>query len=196
MPEGKQKRYAMAIDLRRCTGCKGCQVACKSENEVPLGIWRSWVKDVEVGTYPNVRRHFLPRLCNHCEDPICVRNCPVGASIKRDDGLVYVDQDKCIGCRYCIASCPYQARSFHPDKKVAETCNFCMHRVDSGIVPACVNTCIGRARIFGDLNDPQSEVAQVVSKNPVQVLKPETGLNPSVFYIGADVNTMRGEGIK
>ncbi len=186
------KRFGMVIDLRRCHGCKACQVACKSENDVPLGVWRSWVKEVEQGTYPNVKRHFLPRLCNHCEHPACVRNCPTGASYKRPDGVVLVDRNKCIGCRYCIASCPYQSRFLLADEKVADKCTFCAHRVDQGIVPACVNTCIARARIFGDLNDPNSEVRQLVDSHPVQVLKPEAGQSPSVFYIGADDNAMRG----
>lgn len=195
MAEEQKKRFGMVIDLRRCHGCKACQVACKSENEVPLGVWRSWVKEVEHGAYPNVKRHFLPRLCNHCENPICVRNCPTGASYKRPDGVVLVDYDKCIGCRYCIASCPYQARYLLPEGKVADKCTFCAHRVDQGVVPACVNTCIARARIFGDLNDPSSELRQLIDTNPVQVLKPETGLNPSVFYIAADGNAMRGSEI-
>ena len=182
----KQKHYAMVIDLRRCIGCHACSVACKSENKVPLSVWRSWVKQVERGKFPNTQRHFLPRLCNHCEHPACVEACPTKSSYKRDDGVVLVREERCIGCKLCVTACPYDARFSHPDKKIADKCTFCAHRVDKGVVPACVNTCQGKARIFGDLNDPTSEVARLVAKEPVQVLKPELGTEPRVFYIASD----------
>lgn len=190
----KGKRYAMVIDLRRCYGCHSCSIACKSEFNVPLGRWRSWIKVIERGTFPRAKRHFLPRLCNHCADPPCVWVCPTQASHIRNDGMVDINEDLCIGCRNCIAMCPYNSRFRHPVKKVAQKCDFCRHRVEKGVEPSCVNTCPAHARIFGDLNDPDSEVFKLISTMPVQTLKPELGTDPHVFYIAADNQTMRAYG--
>lgn len=191
-----KRRYAMVIDLRRCIGCDACMVACKAEFDVPLGVFRTWVPYRVVGTYPNVRKHFMPRLCNHCEDPPCVRACPVGATyVVEDGGFVLQRYERCIGCKACMASCPYNARFMLPKSRtytditsVVDKCTFCHHRVTQGLAPACVQTCIGRARIFGDLNDPASEVSHLVSTLPTQVLRPEEGTKPHVFYIGLDRN--------
>lgn len=198
----KKVRYGMVIDLRKCTGCHACSVACKSEFDVRLGGFRSWVNTVEKGKYPNVKRFFLPRLCNHCEHPSCIDVCPTTASHVREDGVVMIDKTKCIGCRYCIVACPYGARYFNwykyksdvpsRERGTPDKCDFCAHRIDKGIVPSCVNTCPGNARIFGDLNDPKSEVAKLVATAPTTVLHPEYGNEPSVFYIGATEEASQG----
>jgi tetrathionate reductase subunit B len=188
------RRLAMVIDLDKCTGCHACSVACKAEFDVPLGVWRSWVKVGEKGSFPDTGRFFLPRLCNHCDHPPCMKVCPTGATSQREDGIVKVDEDKCVGCKLCIAACPYQARFSHPIKKVANKCDFCLHRVDQGVVPSCVNTCHAQARIFGDLNDSKSEVSKLAARKAVQVLKPELGTEPQVFYISAERLTEGGEG--
>jgi tetrathionate reductase subunit B len=183
----RRKRYGMLIDIRRCYGVHACSVACKAENGVPLGQTRSWVEYIEKGTYPNVTRSFLPRLCNHCEKPACVSVCPTGATWKRkEDGIVVVDSDICIGCKYCVHACPYDARYPNPITGTVDKCDFCIHRVSQGLEPACVEACPSRARIFGDLNDPESEISKKIALNPVTVLRPEKGTEPNVFYIAAD----------
>lgn len=182
-----KKRYGMLIDIRRCYGVHACSVACKAENDVPLGQTRSWVEYIEKGTYPNVTRSFLPRLCNQCEKPACVSVCPTGATWKREeDGIVVVDDDICIGCKYCVHACPYDARYPNPVTGTVDKCDFCIHRVAKGLEPACVEACPSRARIFGDLNDPESEISKMIATNPVTVLRPEKGTEPNVFYIAAD----------
>jgi tetrathionate reductase subunit B len=182
-----KKRYAMVIDARRCYGVHACTVACKAEFEVPLGENRSWVEEVEKGIYPAVSRTFLPRLCNHCSKPNCVSVCPTGATWQREeDGIVVIDKDICIGCKYCVHACPYDMRFVNEDTGTADKCDFCIHRVSNGLEPACVEACPSRARIFGDLNDPNSEVSRLVAENPVTVLRPEKGTEPNVYYIGAD----------
>jgi tetrathionate reductase subunit B len=187
-------RYAMVIDLRRCYGCHACSVSCKAEYDVPLGSFKSWVKVVEKGKYPYVSRHFLPRLCNQCSDPPCVTVCPTHASHIRGDGIVAIDENKCIGCKSCMAMCPYDSRYSHPVKKIAQKCDFCKHRVSKGIEPSCVNTCPARARIFGDLNNPNSEISKLLSTTAAHSLKPELGTEPKVFYIGGDNQVMRSLG--
>ncbi len=195
----KQKiRYAMVIDVRRCSGCQACSIACKSEFDVPIGGVRSWVEHHEAGRYPNSERRMLPRLCNHCSKPPCVDACPedINATYKREeDGIVVVDESKCIGCAKCVEACPYDARFMNPFKGdpvltkgngVADKCDFCLHRISQGVAPSCVNTCPGKARIFGDLNDPSSEVAKLVDEFDTTVLKREEKTKPSVFYIGAN----------
>ncbi|MBC8339036.1 MAG: 4Fe-4S dicluster domain-containing protein [Alphaproteobacteria bacterium] len=199
----KGARYAMVIDTRRCSGCHACSVSCKSEYDVPLGGVRSWVEYVEYGDYPDVKRGFLPRLCNQCGAPPCVDVCPIkGATYKREsDGIVVVNDDLCNGCAKCVTACPYDARFMNPTKGdpsltkgvgVADKCDFCLHRIEKGVAPACVNTCPGRARVFGDLNDPDSEVKKLVQGNKTVVLLRDEKTKPRVFYIGADYVTNGG----
>jgi len=188
----RDKQYAMLIDTRRCIGCHTCSVACKAEFDVPLGVTRSWVEYVEKGNYPNVSRSFLPRLCNHCTRPQCVSVCPTGATYKRpQDGIVVVDSGLCIGCKYCVQACPYDARFLNPVTGFADKCDFCIHRVSNGLVPSCVNSCVGGARIFGDISDPESEISRLLSENPTTVLRPGKGTEPNVYYIAADHSEQR-----
>jgi tetrathionate reductase subunit B len=223
----KAARFAMVIDLSKCSGCRACTVACKAEHGVPLGSWNSVVKTIESGTFPKARRDFLPRLCNHCEGtdkvgrekvPPCVKVCPefpkpgrkkyvtpngktirysIGATYKRPDGVVLVDNKLCIGCGKCVDACPYGARYLNPfvkaggdpTKNGVGKCDFCKERIDHGVVPACVNTCEGQARIFGDLNDPNSEVSKLVKKYQLEknsaktTMLPKENTLPKVFYI-------------
>jgi Fe-S-cluster-containing dehydrogenase component len=178
-------RYAMAIDLSLCVGCAACAVACKMENEVPPGVFNLWIREREVGEYPNLVVEFRPEQCLHCENPPCVPFCPPGASYQTKDGLVLVDPKKCIACGACIAACPYDARYLHPAGYVSK-CTFCAHRLEKGKVPACVETCPTYCRTFGDLEDPESPVAKALkAAERVDVLRPEQGTRPKLFYLNA-----------
>ncbi|WP_320033683.1 sulfate reduction electron transfer complex DsrMKJOP subunit DsrO [Halarcobacter sp.] len=182
----KNKQYAMVIDLRQCVGCQACTSACMVENDVPINQNRTSVTEMELGEFPDVRKAFLPQLCNHCDDPACVPVCPTGATFKREDGIVVVDSEICWGCGYCANACPYDKRFMNSKTKVMDKCTFCAHRVDEGLLPACVETCVGGARIFGDLNDKTSEVSKLLANYPTNTLKTEQGTKPQVFYIGLD----------
>lgn len=203
----------MVIDLRKCLGCHTCTMACCIENNVlSTNPWHI-VLDVTEGDYPSIHRQFFPRPCQHCKNAPCVEVCPTGASHKRKDGLVLIHQEDCIGCRYCIAACPYEARVFNwvkPTKPLTknpavplrkrgttEKCTFCVHRLDraqkkgvpvgsdtpAGVVPACVEECVGNARYFGDLNDPDSIVSRMTAtRNHIRLLE-ERGTDPSVVYV-------------
>lgn len=178
-------RYAMAIDLSLCVGCAACAVACKMENEVPPGVFNLWIREREVGVYPDLLVEFRPEQCLHCENPPCVPVCPTGASYQREDGLVLVDPRRCIACGACIAACPYDARYLHPAGYVSK-CTFCAHRLEKGRVPACVETCPTYCRTFGDLDDPESPVSQALkAAGRVDVLRPEQGTKPKLFYLNA-----------
>ncbi len=201
-------KYGMVIDLGRCIGCNACSIACKQQYGTPPGVFYSHVSITEVGKYPDARQTPLPVLCNHCENAPCVDVCPTGASVKQDNGIVTIDANTCIGCRYCMVACPYNVRQFigsepqgyFPDKggfnvyeKVmyanhevgtVEKCSFCATRVAAGELPACVLTCPGQARFFGDLDDPASEVSKLIIKHNAKPLNEEAGTKPNVYYIG------------
>jgi Fe-S-cluster-containing dehydrogenase component len=201
-------RYAMVLDQNRCIGCNSCTLACKEHNGLASGVfWSQVLKKLE-GTYPNVQLYFEPILCNHCAEAACVEVCPTGATQKLDNGIVTIDPDKCIGCRYCIVACPYNARTFnygapqgyYPEQGrtafeeirfaghkigTVEKCDFCIDRIAEGKKPACVQACPTRARIFGDLDDPDSEVSQLVASRGAYQLHPELGTDPSVYYLPA-----------
>jgi len=178
--------YGFAIDLRKCIGCHACSIACKAEHDIPVGVNRCWVKTVEQGTFPDTRRFFLPVLCNQCDDAPCMTICPTNALFKRPDGIVDLHGDSCIGCRACMVACPYDQLFIDPNTHTAEKCNFCANRVENNLLPACVSVCPTACRIFGDLDDPLSEVAQIAQREGVSVRKPEKGTVPKVFYIAAE----------
>lgn len=183
--EGGQ-RWAMVVDVQKCIGCQACTVSCIMENAAPENSFRTVVSTYEVKEDKRCGTYMLPRLCNHCANPPCIPVCPVGATFQRKDGVVVVDGDRCVGCAYCVQACPYDARFINHETGKADKCTFCAHRVDEGLLPACVETCVGGARIFGDLNDTESLVHQLLTENKVKVLKPEQGTQPHVFYLGLD----------
>jgi Fe-S-cluster-containing dehydrogenase component/formate-dependent nitrite reductase membrane component NrfD len=183
-------RYGFVIDQRKCIGCQACSVACKSENRVPLGVHRTWVKYVEKGRFPFTRRFFQVNRCNHCSHPPCVTICPVGAMFQRKDGVVDFDSSRCIGCKACMQACPYDGIYVDPVSHTAAKCNYCIHRVERGLEPACVAMCPQHAIVAGDLDQPDSEIAQLVSREQVRVRKPEQGTGPGTFYVAADETAM------
>lgn len=213
-------RWGMVIDLQKCISCYACVVACKQEHFLPPGVFWNRLVVSETGKYPTVTKIAYPVLCNHCEDAICVKVCPTGATVKREDGIVSIDYDTCVGCRYCVVACPYQQRTYYADdqeeyfpgqglteleiigkelyplqKGTVIKCNFCLERIDEGLKqglepgvdrqasPACVITCPAKARYFGDLNDPNSEVSRLIKEKKASQFHPEFGTNPSVYYI-------------
>ncbi len=183
-------RWIKVIDQTRCIGCHACTTACKSENDVPLGVTRTFVKYVDVGVFPHVRRAFQVTRCNQCEDAPCVAACPTAAMFRRDDGIVDFDKTACIGCKACMAACPYDAIFINPDDHSAEKCNLCAHRLDIGLEPACAVVCPVEAILVGDLGDPASKVARLVQREPVAVRRPEKGTRPKLFYRGAHEATL------
>jgi molybdopterin-containing oxidoreductase family iron-sulfur binding subunit len=221
-----ERHWVMVIDLRKCVGCTACTVACVAENKLPPGVVYRPVLAEELGTYPRVTMKFLPKPCMQCDNPPCTPVCPVNATYKNEEGVVVVDYDQCIGCRACMAACPYSARTFdfgltyaeqlpvfdgalvgggtaagyeHASKEYGEDwarngihgspvgnvrkCHFCLHRVKDGILPACTTTCIGRATFFGDGNDPDSLVSELIASPNVMRLKEELGTEPRVYYL-------------
>ena len=212
-------RYGMVINLIKCIACYGCTIRCIEEHFLPPDMLWNRVLISETGVSPDAIKHIYPVLCNHCKEPACVDACPTGATQQREDGIVWVDADKCVGCRYCLISCPYQVRTFYSDEKewfpgqgftewermrkkvyplqtgVVYKCNFCKEKIDEAVAkglkpgvdweatPACVNACPTKARYFGDLDDPESEVTKLISGRRAVQLHSEFGTDPSVYYI-------------
>lgn len=206
----EKRRYGMAIEIDKCIGCGKCVEACKIENNVPKEpfFFRTWVEQyviqksgevsvqsinggveklTEITSEKDIlRSFFVPKLCNHCDNPPCVQVCPVGATFSTEEGVVLVDGTRCIGCRYCIQACPYGARFLHPEKKVADKCTFCYHRVSKGLLPACVEVCPTQARVFGDLESPASPLVRFRRMNKIHVLKSYLNTAPKVLYADMD----------
>ncbi len=182
--------FAWVIDQTSCIGCHACTTACKAENDVPLGVNRTWVKYVERGTFPDTRRDIAVLRCNHCAEPPCVEVCPTTAMFKRPDGIVDFDTSRCIGCKACIQACPYDSIYIDPEEHVAEKCNFCSHRVDQGLLPACVVVCPTESLVFGDIEDPASRAAQIIASKRTTVRRPEQGTQPQAFYVGASATAL------
>lgn len=178
--------YGFVIDNRKCIGCHACTTACKAEHEVPVGVNRTWVKQVEKGQFPNTRRLFSVMRCNHCEDAPCVTICPTEALYTREDGIVDFDKDRCIGCKSCMQACPYDALYIDPETHTAAKCNYCAHRIDVGLEPACVNVCPEHAIISGDMDDPTTEISELLARQAVKTRKPEKATKPNLYYIDAD----------
>ncbi len=183
-------QWAKVIDHTRCIGCHACTTACKSENVVPIGVTRTYVKHVDVGVFPQVRRAHQVTRCNQCAHAPCVTACPTTAMFKRPDGIVDFDKSICIGCKACMAACPYDAIFINPEDHSAEKCNFCAHRIDVGLEPACVVVCPTQAILIGDMNDQSSYVAQIINREAVNVRRPEKETLPKLFYKGAHQATL------
>ncbi len=175
-------RLGMVIDTRRCVGCQDCVAACKTEHGVPEGYTRDWIVEETRGDFPSLHLEILSERCNHCEDPPCVSCCPTGASHVAYGGIVLVTHDMCIGCKACIAACPYNARFLNPEG-YADKCTFCVHRVEKGLDPACVSVCPTHCMHFGDLEDPESEVSKLLASRNHHVLLPEAGTKPCIYYL-------------
>lgn len=178
------KKFVMLADTTRCINCKACEVACRAEWETPMGYSRDWVKEVEylnAGGMPELQ--LFPGRCQHCDDAPCVEACPSGASFKREDGLVLVDDETCSGCELCVPACPYDARWLNPETNKISKCTFCQPRIDQGLEPACVQTCVGHALIFGDANDPNSEVSKLLREKEWQrLVTDEVNIGPNHYY--------------
>lgn len=183
-------KWAKVIDHTRCIGCHACTTACKSENLVPLSVTRTYVKHVDIGVFPQTRRAHQVTRCNQCAHAPCVTACPTTAMFKRADGIVDFDKSICIGCKACMAACPYDAIFINPEDHSAEKCNFCAHRIDMGLEPACVVVCPTQAILIGDMNDADSYVAQIINREPVTVRRPEKETLPKLFYKGAHQATL------
>lgn len=183
-------RYGFAIDQRTCIGCHACTVACKTEHDIPVGQFRTWVKYVDKGEYPTTTREMGVMRCNHCTDAPCVTGCPTQALFIRPDGIVDFDNALCIGCKMCMQACPYDAIYIDDNTHTAAKCNFCAHRIDQGLEPACVQVCPTESIWMGDIDDPTSGISKFLSLEPINVRTPEQGTRPNVYYVGADQSVL------
>ena len=180
------KKYAIVLDTRKCLNCKACTVACKFENNVPVGddTYRLWVTELPLqGQYPHLHQEFQPSQCQHCENALCEKACPTGATYRGPGGAVLIDYSKCILCKACMAACPYDARFVSEEHQAVEKCTLCMHRIEEGREPACVETCPVRVREFGDLNDPKSEVRKLLRSRNYYRLKSDRNTRPRLYYL-------------
>lgn len=178
--------FAIVVDLNRCIGCHSCEIACKNEYEVDLGIAYNKVKQVgPFGTYPHLQQYFLPYMCQQCEGAPCVEVCPTGSAYRAEDGVVLIDEGTCIGCQTCVPACPYDVRMFNAEKNVVEKCSLCHELTAKGEQPRCVSACCGSARFYGDLDDPESDAAKALAAaDPASVHKlADSGNGPTVAYI-------------
>lgn len=176
-------RYGMLIDTTRCVTCYACRVSCQTQNSLPPEESFIHFLQKEQGAYPKVMRETFPIQCQHCENAPCEKVCPTGATYTRKNGIVLVDPNKCIGCKYCMVACPYGARVQSKEHHIVEKCRFCVEEVEAGRQPACVRTCIADARIFGDLDNPDSEISQEIILRKAVPLRPDLGTKPKIFYV-------------
>lgn len=182
MIERRPKKYGIVINASKCIDCKACMIACKVENQLPTGYWRNWIRPLWKSDGTG-RSEFQPGQCMQCDNPACVAACPVGATYKQADGLVAIDATRCIGCGNCVTACPYGARYRNPERRIADKCDFCQHRIERGQEPACVVTCPTRSRVFGDLNDPESAVRLLLDKQKmVRIIGPHSNTRPNIYY--------------
>ena len=175
-------KYGLLIDASKCTGCTACTIACQMHNQLPPENNYNRLEMMERGTYPNVKMEILPMQCMHCDNAPCAMVCPTQATYKREDGIVLIDHDKCIGCKYCMTACPYDARQLNEDR-VPEKCRWCPEMLEKGEQPACASTCMNEVRLFGDLEDPNSELNKKLAQVNTYQITPEKGTKPRIFYV-------------